>query len=477
MKRGMALLLLALWSTSASAEKSGVIESHVLTRPPEAARLMPAVLDYYGATGYLVGPSLGEKLEEVWGAPGREMTADELTEATALIDKGYRAWIQGEFADAVKHLTRGLERFMANPATLAREPLNRQVVFKALVYKAAAHRRLNETDQATATMAELIRSFPDTPVSRSTHGPEAFEFYQAVRQQVTTQGRGQLIVTVDDPNVVLFVNGRYEGVGKITKTDLVPGEYRVYMQKGTVSGRMHKVSIEANRETKLQVEWIFESSLVTGPTWVGFAFLSRDLQQKNELEFAKRIGIRMGMVNLVIHSIEIKDRTRSIVGRVLSVATGSYPRSGMIQLDPLEPTPDGMKALGVYVSGGPLEGPVKISQPPADVAGGAADTGPPMNPWVIPAWGSAAVGAGTLGLGIFLMVRDGNCSGSAPANTQCQKVYDTMLPGIGLAAGGLAVGGLSAYFFYKAGKWRSLHPVAAIAPTSGGAVFTFSGAF
>ena len=51
MMRGIALLVVALGSTSARAEKSGVIESHVLTRPPEAARLMPAVLDYYGATG------------------------------------------------------------------------------------------------------------------------------------------------------------------------------------------------------------------------------------------------------------------------------------------------------------------------------------------------------------------------------------------------------------------------------------------
>jgi hypothetical protein len=437
---------------------------------------MPPMLDYYANAGYFVGPDgLGDKLEEVWGQTGTEMSPTQLADVHALVDKGYRAWIQADFATAAKVLTVALDAYHANPATLSRDPRNRQIMFKALVYKAAAHRRLGQTDQATSTMSELVRGYPDTPVTRSTHGPEANEFYEAVRQQLASQGRGQLTVVVDDPSAVIFLNGRYEGVGRITKTDLVPGEYRVFLQKGMVNGRLHTAVVEPNKETKLDIDWVFESSLVTGPEWVGFNFLSRDLQQKHEAEFATRVGLRLSLVNVVIHSVDAKDRRRAIAGRVLGVSTGTYPRAGLIELDPVEPSPKEVTGLAVYMTGGPPTDAVK-----------PLETGPapkqpelkfPSNPWPIPAWSTAAVAAGSIGVGIFFLVRDGSCADTPPPDTQCRTLNDTLLPGIGLTVAGVAIGGLSAWMFYKAAGWKRAHVPVEVKPTPGGAVVSFTGRF
>src|SRR3989337_1413223 len=42
---------------------------------------------------------------------------------------------------------------------------------------------------------------------------------------------GGLEIDVDDDGVLVFVNERYEAVGDVAKDDLVPGRYRVYVQK------------------------------------------------------------------------------------------------------------------------------------------------------------------------------------------------------------------------------------------------------
>src|SRR6188474_3210605 len=92
MRWGLGLLVLA-WAIPANAQNVAVIESHVLTRPPEAARLMPPIVDQYASSGYLVGPDdLGAKLEDLWGKPGKEMTPTQLADVQALVEKGYRAW-------------------------------------------------------------------------------------------------------------------------------------------------------------------------------------------------------------------------------------------------------------------------------------------------------------------------------------------------------------------------------------------------
>lgn len=56
------------------------------------------------------------------------------------------------------------------------------------------------------------RSFQESEVELAEYGPEALDFYRKVRQSIRARSAGgTLIVNVDDPGAMIFVNEGYAG--------------------------------------------------------------------------------------------------------------------------------------------------------------------------------------------------------------------------------------------------------------------------
>ncbi len=434
-----------------------VLESYAGERPDDAGRLMAPLVEALARASYAVGPSdLGKRIEETHSQSGALMTDSQLADVTRLVDDGYSSWLKNDFPTAIDKLSRAVSLFHASPATLAQDQTRRDTVVKALVGLALANKRQGRTDESTRAMAEVIRSFPDREFNRTIYGPEAHELYKAVKADLDEQGKGTLHVVVDDENVVVFVNERYESVGTLHKTDLLPGVYRVYVQKGTTPGRVHVATVSPGKEQTVEITWELDAALRTDDAWVGLSFPGAVKRQKQENGVAVSVGRSLGAQRVIVVSIATHDGRRSMVGTVLSVETAKPLRSAMLALEPSEPGEDQIAGLGEFLAGGE-------AIPGLIVGEGAFSPGSPRRrpfrtwKWVAAGLGTVAIVTGIVGLAI-----DGSCMGegredppSDPTATGwslCQSLWDTRTAGVALIAAGVAIDLAAVYLFVRDGR-------------------------
>jgi hypothetical protein len=114
---------------------------------------------------------------------------------------------------------------------------NLEATFKILAVLALSQARRGDSAGSVATMIELIRTFRSQPIARADYGPDAERLYRAVWKQVQAMDRGQLAITVESDQAVIFVDGQIRGLGRATLTDLIPGVYRVFVQVPATAGR------------------------------------------------------------------------------------------------------------------------------------------------------------------------------------------------------------------------------------------------
>jgi hypothetical protein len=333
-----------------------VVESYGGQRPVDASRLLTPVLDELGKAGYQDASRLGPKVEQsVSRGPGA-MSADDFAAIARLVDDGYeRSFLRSDFNGAVDKLTRAFTALTESPAMLAQDPTRRDLELTALVGLSLAHKRLGHADDAERYMSEIIRSFADRDFNRSKYGPEAHDLYSRLRGELVAHGRGALHVRVDDDAAVIFLNEHFEAVGKLDKGDLLPGTYRVYVQKGSEPGRLHLVTIEAKAEAHLELEWRFEAALHTDKDWVGLGYANAAEQRANERAHALRLGRALGATSVVVLSVEPREGRRAVVGTMLAIDTERPTRSGFVSLEPIEPSPQQLRGLGRFLTSGQIQ--------------------------------------------------------------------------------------------------------------------------
>ena len=451
-----------------------VLETHVGKKKPDAVYVLDSIYPVLQGAGFQVGDEVARRIrrEVSKASSGMEVPAD----MAQRVELGYDRWLSADFAAAVEQLAEPARLLRENPSTVANDQTYRPLLLKSLVGMSLAYKRLGEKRKALDTMAELVRSFPDREVERSKYGPEAVELFREARQELQDRGMGKLTIEVDDSTVVVFLNERYLAVGRDVKQELLPGTYRVFVQRSMEPGRLHEVTIEPGQSVKMEIQWSLDRALVSEP-YPGFLYPSETIRQTLEPGHARMVARTMGANEVVVLAFSEHHGQRALIGTVYSLAGHRPLRAAAL---PLEPSIPGAKLIesfarflageasspGVEVLVAPSAPVDEVVEPRADDDGGASPTSDPLF-WT--GWGAVAAGGGLVGLALYLNSIHGeprDCE--APDVAQCEFLHNTRAASIGSAAGGVVLLGVGGWLVYRGFTKESSGTQVSVTPLPGG---------
>jgi hypothetical protein len=462
-------------SVAQRAHANGIVfESYTGNRPPEMAAIMRPALAEFEARGFAAQPeSVMRVLGDHAAQPGIENPDTSQDKIAKQIAAGMSDFDNFDYASAAQRLSVALLAIHSNPALVVRNT-DRQQIAAALIGLAVSLSRQGDHAGAEAAIAEYMRTFPGMDVSRASFGPEAEKLYKAVKLSIDQQGRGALIISVNEPSVAIFVNEGYRGLGSYQNGDLLPGHYRVYLQ-GKDVGRRYEVDVRANDQSRLDVDWSIDPVLNASHDWVGFLFATTGEHAK-EGDYAIQIARKAGQDGyaVVLTSGEVEG-TPAIVGHAYNIETGQLARAGMVALTGDQSTGDSMRTLARFLSGDRAGPGVKViedrlAEPSAQLH--ASEPRSSGRTWIKWASAPAAVGAAAASLYLFSIDGKGTCS-----LDPCAKRYDSKPGAIGTAAlaGGLAA--LTVYLFIRDHREHRSSVLTTIEPLHGGVLAGFAVSF
>ncbi len=469
-------------STAHAAPGDGiVIESYTGARPEDANRLLSPVLDELANRGYVAGPEVvGRRFEQRVSRPSTVQNGlpEQFSEQ---VEKGHKAWIAGRFDEAEKLLTPLVDAAHANPGAFAQNQPLREKLLKALVALALSYQRSGEQDAARATFGEILRSFPDTQLSRASYGPDAFNAFEEAKKQANTAGKGKLVVKATNEAAVVFINERFQNAGGVARADLLPGEYRVFVQVGKQLSRVHRVSVAANDEATITIDADFDALVHSSPKWTGFQFSDAASREKLESVYAAAFANAITARGIVVVGIDTVRGKPAIVGSLVSLMNGREVRRGSINLDP-DPSVDKLRALGRFIAGDNAAPGIDIqlagdvNSVPKGGEGGGVQIGDLDNkpassgPWGGWKWVTGGAGLAALGVGAYLLSVDGDCDDAA-----CTYQRETSVPGWATIGGGAALAGISVYLFIRgSGESSSQRSTTFVVPAHNGAYVSYA---
>lgn len=401
------------------------------------------------------------------------------------VERGHKAWIEGRFDEAIDTLLPLVESAHASSAIVAQSQTHRDKLLKALVALAVSHQRRGDLAEARATLTEILRSFPDAQLSRATYGPEAFQLFESVRRDVGRAGRARLAMKVPDAAVV-FLNERFENVGSVNKTDLIPGPYRAFVQVGKQTSREHTIELANEDERILAIDLAYDTALSTSP-WMGFEFASARERETNENRYATRYASEAGADAVVVVGIDVVRGRPSLVGSLVDIRSSRDIRRASLALEPA-PSEGRVRALGRFLGGDDSVQGLDI-EVDGSAVGSARTTGDRR--WML--WGGVAgVVVGTAaGGGLALKMRldataaaeelDRTCATSCtPDQVRAlqseQKTSNRNAIIAGVSGGAIALTGIVFIIASRFGGDSNSTSVA-VTPTPGGGVAYVAGTF
>ncbi len=482
--RSTILFTSLLLAATATANAGGIVlESYTQAPPPNASDYTTTMINVMAKSGFEAGAAVGRKFESDVSRPGVVKQGLPLD-----YDKQLNAAISiagsGQYHQAVVALTPLLELAHANPAAFVNHGPWLQLVDKAIVLLAVSQNGDGDHNAAIDTLSEVMRSFPSERVSASFYGQAPNQLFLTAQAQV--RGRGRLIVTSENPNGVIWVDEAFAAVHTATRENLVPGEYRVFVQTGTSVSRVHLVNVVANQDTSLTIDGDFDADVET-TTYAGLRFRSDDDRDKKEPDDAAKFGNAINADQIVVIGIEKIQGVESVTGTLISKTGGKRLRKGAVPLP--SASPEQLKQLALYVIGqGTAGGRINvIDESTREVAHPTKSTGtqvggeihvdrgtgdaPRSHAWK---WLAAVGGAAAIGGSIYGIATDGNCIGAPLANGMCKNYYQNLWWGIPLGAVGVGLAVTSIYLFKTAKTAEAPQRSAFIVPTHGGAMVGYS---
>lgn len=306
-----------------------VLEAHVGARPSELDATVGPVLDELEQRGFAARPAT---ITRVLGGraprPGVLDGGKTAAEITQLVESGFDAFTRGKYKEAETSLGLAVHVIQRNPALLVLDAANARSTFHAFVGLALSQAKLGNAADSVETMTELLRSFSTQTITRAEYGPQAEQFYRAVQKQTQRMGRGRLTVAAGNDHAMIFVDGELRGMGKAALADLIPGTYRVFIEVPGTSGRQYEVEVLPSVDSRLDVDWQVDASLLVSSQWVGFVFASEALRSK-EASYAGALARRWGSDSIVIVGTT-RLQGRSAVIATLYRASGEVARSALV---------------------------------------------------------------------------------------------------------------------------------------------------
>jgi len=373
------------------------------------------------------------------------------------VEDGRKLFISGEFNQAIARLEQARAQLTQQVALVASDQGLQDTLHKALLFLAHAYLRGKQGEKATERISEVIRSFPDRDLSMARYGPDLATFYRKVRQDLSRQPRGTLTVTAEVEGCLVFVNERFVGLSPATVKELLPGRYRIYLQRPRQQGRIHLVTINGG-DHQLTVDFGLDRVLRTEPL-IGLAFDDRRAKEEHEVRYAAALARALDAPMALLLGFHRYQGRRTLQGTAVSADTGRIICSGMVALEPASPSPETLRALGQFLVAGKESGDL-IIKPGAggltDLGAGEGDKPTARGPGFFSArvfkWITLGVAVAGLATGITLMALDGGGTCEAGSAGLCPERYETLTPGIVVTAvGGAAAVGSAILFYLDAG--------------------------
>lgn len=448
-------MVLALGATARA--QPIVIEAHVGEPPAEGARILSVVFEELAHRDYRVGvEGVGAALEAKVSRPASTGYVDA-KEILATLSAGIDLWTHSkgaeDFQKAADSLEKTLTTLRANQALLASDQSITKQLFAADLALALSKSRLGDQIGARAAMSNLIISHPDTAITRSDHGPDADRLYKHARAAFDSSGPGTLNVTVDDPVVNIYLNEEFVGSGSLTRS-VLPGEHRIYVQRGKVPGRLHVVQVAPGVETKLEIDWLLDATLESGAPFVGLRFDSEEQRTEHAARLATKIAGELGAAEVIVLGFGDLDGVQAVIGTLYSVETGT-PVRRLGEATVPDPPARRLKAFAAYLGGDPPDPSLTLLVPiPIEYQRMRDESGGSSHGWVKWTTGAAAVGGIVAGLYLIDLHGKGTCNA---VNAQCQEEWYSAPFGYASLGVSAVLAGVTTYLFVR-DPWKRDEP-------------------
>ena len=486
----LSLALAALAPTTARADEGIALEVYTGTRSADASRLVSPVMDELARDKVSSGDTVGRRVAGI-STPSRTDTGLP-SDFAQQSDAGVRLYAQGQFTNAIQKLGQLIDVAQHNSGAFAKDPTLGVPLQNALIGLALAYSHNGDQGQMHATFAEMIRSFPNSQVSRTQFGPSAALSFEESRKLLASQGTGKLTVHVTSG--VVFVNENYRGSGNIT-LEVPPGDYRVLVIANNLPSRTHNVAVTASKESVVDIDAAFDQAIHTG-SWTGFEFSTVAAREAHEGEYASRLARDLNAKSVALIGIDQLKSGAVVVASLVSLETGKFLRGATVALSP-DPSRDRLKALARYIIGDPASAGIDVidvSKQPVRLApvndGTVATTGTTTTTtqpdlgiststtvdtrWGGWRWLSLGTTVALAGTGATLFALNGRCKGTPPPQGRtCNDVYDNSPYDKYTLIGSVPFAVLTIYLFATQTKTVDSR-TAALVPVDHGAVATYA---
>ncbi len=327
------------------------------------------------------------------------MTSHEIIEDLKL---GIEHWINSRYEQAATQLEEGLGSARLHPVLVASDAVLRQLIPRAHVGRAVSLWRLGRHVAAKDAIAELVRTLPEQSILDS-WGTEADKIFQLARKELEALGRGALVVEVDDPSTIFYINEAGQPHRSMFAAVLHPGTYRVLVQDASGRSRRFHATIRPNGTAMLRIRWRRDTRFSSSGDRVGFVFESA-AERMSEGDHARHFA-SLAKSDLVVVIGRIRWRKRAaMIGTIYSVSDGSAYRVGVVPIAGDEPNAVRALATFLFSPSEPVPSVTELAAPPWEsLASDAPDT------WLgIQHPLGWALSGGAIAAGATLMATDSN---------------------------------------------------------------------
>lgn len=429
------------------------VESYPGSRPRDAAQILQPATAELESLGFRRAGADADA--GALSRPARTLRRTEIQAIRGFVDSGHALFNDNEIERAITEIERALALLDAAPVSLITATDLRKLRMKALIVLAQCYKRRGDPRQVTRAMAELLRSFPDFDISTRTHGYEPVTMRESVAKEIAAEGLGRLVVEVDEPQAIVFVNERYAGVGRVELDELYPGRYRVLVRNGAQSGRLHEVEVEPGRPGRLSVQWAFDAALQNDGDRLFLSFTSPSALESEQAGHANRLARRLDADEILTLSIRTIDGRRTVEGQVQSRESSRFLRRGAVAVEPVVPH-DRLRALARFLAGDDqaaklidrvtMDGALGAEPAPAATV---SDRPAPARPLRLWKWVTLTTGLAAAGTGAYLIAVHESEFDDTGARRNDHR--DTRTAGIATAAAGGALIALGVIFFVADG--------------------------